>query len=130
MGGLLGASPTPEMDSAASPNFPNLHSLDKTSLAFITNHVFLPPKLPSKSDRTPKLEAALIHVFKDCAQTFSNRFEPQSNSRHAWDVIVRMLASTALLHDRGVVEEDQLDKQIAGIKVGGEHSNHFTSNLI
>ena len=123
-------SPTPEMDSVASPNILNLHNLDKTSLTFITNHIFLPPKLPSKSDRTSEHEAALIRVFKDCAETFAHHFEPQSNARHAWDVIVRMLASTALLHDRGVVEEDQLDKQIANIDVGGEHSNHFTSELI
>ena len=130
MGGPSSASPPPEQDSTANPIIPTLHSLDETSLAFIINHVFLPPELPSTSDRTPEHEVALIRVFKDCAETFAHQFEPQSNSRHAWDVIVRMLASAALLHDRGVVEEDQLEKQITNREVGGEHGNHFTSELI
>jgi len=130
MGGLWSALPTPESDSAATLNIPSLHSLDQTSLVFIINHVFLPPELPSKSDRTPEHEVSLIRVFKDCAEKFSHQFEDQSKSRRAWDVISRMLAATALLHDRGIVEEDHLDEQIAGMKVGGEHSSLSTSKLI
>jgi len=101
-----------------------------TSLLFIINHVFLPPALPTKSDLTPMNEVSLIRVFKDCAETFARHFKPQSNSRHAWDVVSRMLAAAALLHDRGVVEEEPLDKQIADMGVGGEHSNLSASGLI
>lgn len=131
MGGLWSALPTPERDSAATPNnIPSLHSLDQTSLVFIINHIFLPPELPSKSDRAPEHEVSLIRVFKDCAEMFAQQFEPQTKSRHAWDVVSRMLAATALLHDRGIVEEDHLDKQIAGMEVGGEHNRLSTSKLI
>jgi len=130
MGGLWSALPTPERDSAPTPNIPSLHNLDKTSLLFIINHVFLPPALPAESDRTPEHEVSLIRVFKACAETFAHHFEEQSNSRRAWDVIVRMLAATALLHDRGIVEEEPLDKQIVDMGVGGEHSNLSTSELI
>ena len=119
----------PERDSAATPKVPSPHKLDETSLLFITNHVFLPPALPSKSDRTPKHEASLIRVFKDCAEMFADQFELQSNSRRAWDVISRMLEATALLHDRGIVEADQLEIQIADMEVGGEHSSPSTSGL-
>lgn len=130
MGGQWSALPTPEKDSAAIFHIPSLHSLDQTSLIFITNHVFLPPELPSKSDRAPEHEASLVRVFKDCAEMFAHHFEPQTKSRRAWDVISRMLATTALLHDRGIVEEDHLDKQIAGMEVGGEHNSLSTSKLI
>jgi hypothetical protein len=130
MGGLWSTLSTPEEDSAATLNIPSLHNLEETSLPFIINHVFLPPDLPNKSDRTPEHEATLIRVFKDCAEKFACHFEPQSHSRRAWDVITRMLASAALLHDRGIVEEDQLDKQIADMEVGGEHSSLSTSKLI
>jgi hypothetical protein len=115
----------PERGSAPTPNVPSLHNLDETSLLFIINHVFLPPALPAKSDRTPEHEASLIRVFKDCAETFARRFELQGNSRRAWDVISRMLSATALLHDRGIVEEHLLNEQIAGMEVGGEHSSVF-----
>ena len=127
MGGPSSALLAPERDSTATPNIP---SLDETSLLFITNHVFLPPALPSKSDCTPEHEASLIRVFKDCAETFACRFKLQSNSRRAWDVISRMLAATALLHDQGTVEKDQLAKQIAAMESEGEHCNLFTSKLI
>jgi hypothetical protein len=130
MGGLWSALPTPERDSAPTPDIPSLHSLDETSLPFIINHVFLPPALPTKSDRTPEHEVSLIRVFKDCAETFANCFEAQSKSRRAWDVVARMLAAIELLHDRGIVEKEQLDKQIAGMKVGGEHGSIFTFDLI
>jgi len=120
----------PSRNSAPTPNAPSLHILDETSLLFVINHVFLPPALPTTSDRTPEHEASLIRIFKDCAETFARHFELQSNSRRAWDVISRMLAATGLLHDRGIVAEEPLNKQIADMKVGGEHSNLSTSELI
>ena len=113
-----------------APEIPILDSLHGSFLVFITNHLFLPPALPNESDRTPEHEASLIRIFKDCAETFAHHFEPQSNSRCAWDVITRMFAATALLHDRGTVEEDQLEKQIGDMEVGGEHSGPSTSKLI
>ena len=119
-----------EGDSGPTPGIPRLQSLDETSLLFVINHVFLPPVLPTNSDRTPEHEFSLIRVFKDCAETFARYFKPQSNSRRAWDVISRMLAATALLHDRGIVEEDRLDKQIADMEAGGEHGSLPTSKLI
>ena len=130
MEGPSSAPLAPEREFAATPNIPSLHSLDETSLVFITDHVFLPPALPSESDCTPKHEASLIRVFRDCAETFAGRFEAQSNSRRAWSVIARMFAATAALHDRGTIEEDQLEKQIAKMNVGGEHSSPSTSKLI
>ena len=130
MGGPSSALLAPERDSALTPSIPSLHKLDKASLLYIVNHVFLPPALPSKSDRTPDHEASLIRVFKDCAETFASHFELQSNSRRAWNVISRMLEATALLHDRGIVEADQLEIQIADMEVGGEHSSLSTSELI
>ena len=130
MGGLLSAPLAPERDSTPTPNIPSLHGVDEASLLFIINHVFLPPALPSKSDRTPVHEASLIRVFKDCAETFACRFELQSNSRRAWDVITRMLAAVALLHDQGTVEKDQLAKQIGAMESKGEDSSLSTSKLI
>jgi len=109
----------PSRNSAPTPTIPSLlHSLDETSLRFVINHVFLPPALPTKSDRTPKHEGSLIRVFRDCAETFAR------HSRRAWDVISRML-----LCDWGV-EEDQLEKRINVMKVGGEHSSLSAPELI
>jgi hypothetical protein len=121
MEGPLSALPAPERDSGATRNIPSLHSLDETSLTFIINHVFLHPKLPSKSDCTPEHEASLLRVFKDLAETFTGDLKPQSHSRRAWGVITQMLASTTLLHDRGTVENDLLEEHIASMNVGGEH---------
>ena len=112
-----------------APNIPSLHNLDKSSLAFVINHVFLPPKLPSESDCTPKHEVSLIRVFKNCAETFARRFEPQSNSRTAWDATSRMLASMELLHGGGIIEEGPVNRQIAEMKVGGEQSGLTISRL-
>jgi len=122
MDGPSSVPPTPERDPGATPNIPSLHNLDKSSLAFVINHVFLPPKLPSESDCTPKHGVSLIRVFKDCAETFARRFEPQSNSRTAWDATSRMLASMELLHGGGIIEEGPVNRQIAEMKVGGEQS--------
>jgi hypothetical protein len=119
MEGPSSASTTPETDPVAIPDIPSLHSLDETSLTFIINHVFLPPKLPSSSDCTPEHEASLLRVFKDCAETFAHRLERQTNSCRAWDVVIRMLASMVDLHDRGIVEKDVLEKQLANMKAGG-----------
>jgi len=130
MGGPSSARLAPERDSDSTLKIPSLHGLDKASLLFVINHVFLPPALPAKSDRTPEHEASLIRVFKDCAEAFSHHFEEQSNSRRAWDVIVRMLAATTLLHERGIVEADRLDKQIDNMEVGGEHGSLSASELI
>ena len=130
MGSPSSALLAPERNSALGPSIPSLHSQDETSLLFIINHVFLPPALPTKSDRTPKHEASLIRVFKDCAEMFACHFEPQSNSRRAWDVVVRMLAATALLHNQGNVKKRKLDKQFADMEVGGKHSTLSTSELI
>jgi len=109
------APENPENNSVATLN------IDKASLAFIINHVFLPPKLPANSDCTPEHEASLIRVFKDCAETFAGHLDSQSNSRRAWDVVTRMLASMASLHDRGVVEEDRLNKSMVNMNTGGKH---------
>jgi len=130
MDGPSSVPPTPEGDSGATPDVPSLQNLDESSLAFVINHVFLPPKLPSESDCTPEHEVSLIRVFKDCAETFAGRFEPQSNSRAAWDVTRRMLASMALLHDRGTIEEDPVNRQIAKMMIGGEQSGLTTSKFV
>lgn len=129
MQGLSKAPPAPENNSVA-PNIPSLHTLDKTSLAFIVNHVFLPPKLPNCSDCTPEHEASLIHVFKESAEMFASHLGPQSNSRRAWDVVTRMLASMASLHDLGIVEEDQLDESMDNMDAGGKHNNLSALKLI
>jgi len=130
MGGLWSTLLALRTDSVTTPITPSLHNLDETSLTFITTHVFLPPQLPNKSDRTPEHEASLIRVFKDCAETFARHLEPQTHSRHAWDAVTRMLASMVFLHERGIVEEDQLEKQIATMDVGGEYSSLLTLGLI
>ena len=129
MEGPSGAAPAPEKDTVNIPDFP-MHNLNEASLVFIINHVFLPPKLPANSDCTPENETSLIRVFKDCAETFARRFEDQSNSRRAWGVVTRMLASAALLHGRGAVEGDQLHKEIAKMEVGGEQNGLPTPRFI
>jgi hypothetical protein len=128
MEGPSSVAPAPEKDSI---DIPGLHNLNGASLVFIINHLFLPPKLPANSDCTPENEASLIRVFKDCAETFAHHLglDPQSNSRRAWDVITQMLASAALLHGRGTVEGDQLDQQMANMKVGGEQNGLATPKL-
>ena len=120
------AAPVPEKDPVNIPDFPT-HNLNEESLVFIINHVFLPPKLPANSDCTPENEASLIRVFKDCAETFARRLERQGNSRRAWDVVTRMLASAALLHGRGTVEGDELHKRIANMTAGGEQNGLVTT---
>ena len=114
----------PSSAPPATPDIPSLQNLDETSLGFIIKHVFLPPKLPNESDRTPEHVASLIRVFKDCAEAFARHLDPQSDSRRAWDTVIHMLASMALLHNRGIIEETQLDKQIDTMKVGGEQWLH------
>ena len=129
MEGPSSVAPAPEKDTVNTPDFPT-HNLNEESLVFIINHVFLPPKLPANSDCTSENEASLIRVFKDCAETFARRFEDQSNSRRAWDVVARMLASAVLLHGRGTVEGDQLDNEIAKMEVGGEQNGLPTPRFI
>ncbi|KAL1693689.1 hypothetical protein GGG16DRAFT_88362 [Schizophyllum commune] len=63
------------------------------------HHLFLPPKLPQKDDRSPKRDRSLISNFLSCAQDFLTKLQKAENvdpvAVHGWTRIVRMLKDGA-----------------------------------
>jgi hypothetical protein len=95
-------------------------SEDKAELLqYAIKHAFVPPRLPNRADSSPQVERALIRLVRDCAEGFKGRLEPKSGAQAGWEVICKMLATAAKLHD-GELTEDSVKTAITSLAPGGE----------
>ena len=77
---------------------------NKKFLNYVINHIFVPPKLPNSADGTPKLEAALLRLVRDLARVFTNCLELESASHVGWEIISKMLSTSAELYKDELTE--------------------------
>ena len=77
---------------------------NKKFLNYVINHVFVPPRLPNSADGTPKLEAALLGLVRDLARVFTDRLEFDSAPRAGWEIISKMLSTSAELYEDELTE--------------------------
>ena len=87
-------------------------------LEYAINHIFVPPRLPNRADGTPKLEAALLRLVRDLARAFTNRLEPGSAPHVGWEMISKMLSSSAELHEDELTA-DSINAALASMEPGG-----------
>ena len=87
-------------------------------LNYAINHIFVPPRLPNKADGTPKLEAALLGLVRDLATTFTSSLEPESTPRIGWEIISKMLSTSAELYEDELTD-DSINAALASMEPGG-----------
>jgi hypothetical protein len=88
-------------------------------LDYAIKHVFVPPRLPNGTDNSPQLESALLGFVRERAESFKDRLEPGSDAHAGWDMICRMLAAAAALHEAELTE-DSIETALAAMAPGGE----------
>lgn len=87
-------------------------------LDYAINHIFVPPRLPSRADGNPRLEASLLRLISDLAGAFTSRLEPESAPRVGWDIISKMLMASAKLHEDELTDKS-INNALASMKPGG-----------
>jgi len=103
-----------------SLRFNTTPSKDKVKLLeYAIKHIFVPPRLPSRTDSNPQLESALLGLICDCAASFKDHLELGSDARAAWELICTMLTAFAKLHD-GELTEDSVKTALSSMAPGGE----------
>lgn len=63
--------------------------VNSDNLSYLSNHIFLPPKLPQKDDIKQLHVVALSRLASDIAKEYRDRLD--ATQRRCWDPIVRML---------------------------------------
>jgi hypothetical protein len=86
-------------------------------LDYAINHIFLPPRLPNASDYSPHVEAGLIALVRDVADSFVQVEDAQSTG---WVTVTRMLASMSRVHDGRAMSEHTVAKEIEVMQCGGK----------
>jgi len=87
-------------------------------LNYVINHIFVPPKLPNRADGNPKLEAALLGLVRDLARRFTNCLKPESAPRVGWEIISKMLSTSAELYEDELTE-DSIYTALSSMEPGG-----------
>ena len=87
-------------------------------LNYVTNHIFVPPRLPNRADGTPKLEGALLGLVRDLARCFTNCLKPESAPRGGWEIISKMLSTSAELYEDELTE-DSIYAALSSMEPGG-----------
>ena len=91
---------------------------NKKFLNYVINHIFVPPRLPNSADGTPKLEAALLGLVRDLARGFTDCLELESASRVGWEIISKMLSTSAELYEDELTESS-IHAALASMEPGG-----------
>lgn len=89
------------------------------SLQYIIHHVFLPPKLPQKSDAGPDHDRALTkHVLQALEHFEAIRGQPQANV--ASPLLIRMLKNMIESRNwKGGLTQDAVECQMSAMKNTG-----------
>lgn len=85
------------------------------NLSYLSNHIFLPPKLPQKDDLKQPHVVALSRLASDIAKEYRDRLD--ATQRCCWDPIVRMLERMYRLTD--LPSLDRLKEDFALMAVDG-----------
>ncbi len=85
-------------------------------LNYAINHIFLPPRLPNASDHSPHLEAGIIALVREFADSF---VQSQDDSSTDWVTVTKMLASMSRVHDGRAMSKKTVAKEIEAMGRGG-----------
>ncbi|KAG2133788.1 uncharacterized protein EDB93DRAFT_1232709 [Suillus bovinus] len=91
-------------------------SIERLSLEYIINHVFLPLKLPQGSDQSLENDLALSQAVFDAAITFSNQLS--SNKLPLWTSNLKMLRNLNDSIRFSVMSEKEVEFQINAMDIG------------
>ena len=86
-------------------------------LDYIINHVFLPLKLPQKSDESADNYAALCRVIAQCSEQYRERVP--DHEKPIWDPIVKMLNTLCALEADDGLTKGKVWNHILQMNVGG-----------
>jgi len=88
------------------------------SLAFIINHVFLPPKLPQKSEvDAGEHHSALLRLCVRAAEEYQHLVSWEI--QEVWEPAVRMLMNFSRLDNPNALDAAAFKKTVLGMKPGG-----------
>lgn len=85
-------------------------------LNYAINHIFLPPRLPNASDHSPHLEAGIIALVREFADSF---VQPEDVRSTGWVTVTKMLASMSRVHDGRAMSEKTVAEEIKAMGCGG-----------
>jgi hypothetical protein len=86
-------------------------------LLYITNHIFLPLKLPQEDDHHPENDRALCTILLHSATIYRQSLPLDAQIR--WGPIEKMLQSLDKLHDSNVLRKDSVKMVMTGMQPGG-----------
>jgi hypothetical protein len=94
---------------------------------FITNHLFLPPRLPITADQSTENDTKLCEFVLQTAERYNNlQIEPGTEDQTEWAHVVRMLRGFTTLIKTGGYSTHDVSEALSGMLVNGE----FTRRLV
>lgn len=99
--------------------------LSKPTLQFFFHHVFLPPKLPSGDDSSPRHDDVLAGFVQGCLTAFAQTI-PESNRNVVFAARDTLRTMRHLRDDHGHLREDALRKALGAISEPGIYSCVYT----
>ena len=108
--------------------------IESTSLAFIINHLFLPPKLPQQADSdVAGNNSALLKVCVHVAESYQHEIESldgsgskkSSEMKDKWEPVARMLRNFASLENYNSLDADAFKQMVLAMKTDGELWNNW-----
>ncbi|KAJ7483148.1 hypothetical protein FB451DRAFT_100343 [Mycena latifolia] len=95
--------------------------MERKTLDYIINHLFLPPKLPQEDDsKDYSLQKALLQHISACAGLFCDALDnikADGHVRACWAALRTTLERFARIHDAPHVSQDDLEKIMRGIQL-------------
>lgn len=90
-------------------------------LFYITNHLFLPLRLPQSDDRSPSSEHALVATVATSCMAYVGLFETKENLPAAWSVVEDLLQGMEVIYRdvEGDYCAEDVASRLAGMQTGG-----------
>ena len=101
--------------------------MERGTLGYLIDHVFLPPKLPQEDDECPKNSEALINVCLTTLSEFTHCLPAEE--RGEWEPLLEMLQYMLAVRDEhGNLVRENLVDIVDGMNSGGM-ANYYCSEL-
>ena len=104
-------------------------TIDPSGIEYLTNHLFLPPKLPQQDDSSSTGKNALLHHVTDSAAAFLKILEQDADIDvlHKWRTLHKMLESMEVLHKSEYIPLEGLRNSIKQMKIDGGFISRLSS---
>jgi hypothetical protein len=89
--------------------------------SFITNHLFLPPRLPITADQSKENDTGLCELVLQAAESYNDfQIEPGTKDQTEWAHVVRMLRGFMNLIKTGEYSTHDVSEALSSMLVDGE----------